>query len=53
MYDSEQSKKLRFQLSVLFDLNVFAIQPNFVTKGMASRLNVFVVGPFLKFLSLV
>ena len=39
--------------SVSFDLDIFAIQPNFVTESIASRLNGFVVGSLLKFLSVV
>ena len=53
MEDLEWPKKLCLQLLILFNLNVFAIQPNIITGGIASRLDAFIVGPFLKFLGMV
>ena len=53
MEDSEWPKELCLQLLVLFGLDVFAVQSNFITGGIASRLDAFIVGPFLKFLSVV
>ena len=38
---------------VLFGLNIFAVQPNFITGGIAPRLNAFIVGQFLKFFGMV
>ena len=49
----ERPKKLCLQFAITLGFDVFAIQPNFVTGGIASRLNTFVVGPLLKFLSMV
>ena len=37
----------------LFDLNIFAVQPNFVTRGIASKLDAFIMGLLLKFLSVM
>ena len=37
----------------MFGLDVFAIQPYFVTEDIASRLNAFIMGLLLKFLSMV
>ena len=53
MEDSERPKELCLQLPVLFDLDIFAIQPNFITKGIALRLDAFLVGPFLKILCII
>ena len=53
MKDPEWPKKLCLQLPVLFSLDIFAIQPNFITRSIAFRLNAFIVGPFLKFLGMV
>ena len=53
MKDLEWSKELRFQLPISFCLDVFTIQPYLVTEGIASRLNAFIVGSLLKFLSVV
>ena len=44
---------LCLKLPVLFGLDVFAIQPNFITRGIAPRLDAFIVGPFLKFLGII
>ena len=49
----EQSKELCFQLPVLFGLDLFAVQPYFITGGIASRLNAFIVSLFLKFFGMV
>ena len=51
--NSKRSKELRLQLPVSFGLDVFAVQPNFITGGIAPRLDAFIVGPFLKFLGMV
>ena len=53
MEHSEQPKKLCFQLSVAFGLDVLSIQPNFITGSIASRLNAFIVRLLLKLLSMV
>ena len=53
MEDLEWPKELCFQLPVSFGLDVFAIQPNFITRSIAPRLDAFIVGPFLKFLGMV
>ena len=49
----KQSKKLCLQLPVLFGLDVFAIQPNFITGGIAPRLDAFIIGSLLEFLGIV
>ena len=53
MEHPEWSKKLCLQLPVLLGLDIFAVQPYFVTGGIASRLNAFVVGSLLMFLGMV
>ena len=37
----------------MFGLDVFAIQPYFVFRDIASKINAFIVGPILKFLGMV
>ena len=37
----------------MFDFDIFAVQPNFITKIIVFRLNAFIISPFLKFLSIV
>ena len=37
----------------MLSLNLFAVQPYFVTGGIVSRLNTFIVGLFLEFLSVL
>ena len=49
----EWPKELCFQLLVTLGLDIFAIQPYFITRGIAFKLNAFIVGLFLKFLSVL
>ena len=49
----EWPKKLCFQISVMLNLDILAIQPNFLIKGIAPRFDFFIVGSFLKFLGMV
>ena len=51
--DLKQFKKLCFQLPVLFGFDIFAIQPNFITRGIASRLDALIISLFLKFLAMI
>ena len=51
--NSKRFEELRLQLPILFGLDIFVIQPNFITRGIALRLDAFIVGPFLKFLGMV
>ena len=53
MEHPEQSKELCLQLLVTLGLDVLTVQPYFVTEGIASRLNAFVMGLLLKFLGMV
>ena len=53
MQNSKRSKELRLQLPVSFGLDVFAVQPNFITGGIAPRLDAFIVGLLLTFLGMV
>ena len=53
MEDLKKSKKLYFQLLVFFNLDIFSIQPNFIARGIACRLDAFIIGLFLKILSIV
>ena len=53
MEDSEWPKKLCFQIPVVFGLDIFAVQPNFLAGGVASRFDSFIVSLFLKFLGMV
>ena len=50
---SERPKKFCLQLLVAFGLDIFAVQPNFLTEGVASRLDSFIVSLFLKFLGMM
>ena len=49
----KRSKELRLQLPVLLGLDIFAIQPNFIIKSIASRFDISIVGALLKLLSMV
>ena len=53
MKNLKQFEKICFQLLVLFSFNIFDIQPNFIAKDIASRLDTFIIRPFLKFLSII
>ena len=46
-------KQLCLQLPVVFGLNIFAVQPNFLAGGVAPRLNSLVMSLFLKFWGMV
>ena len=49
----ERPKERYLQLLVMFGLDVFAIQPNFLAKGIASRFDSFIVNLFLKLLGII
>ena len=49
----ERSKEHGFMLLVAFGFDLFVIQPNFVTKCVALRLDVSIVSLFLKLLRVV
>ena len=49
----ERLKKLCFQLTVLLDLDVFTIQPNFLVEDITPRLDPIILSLFLKFLGMV
>ena len=51
--DLERPKELCLQLLVAFGLDIFAIQPNFFTRGIAPRFYSLIVSSFLKFLGMV
>ena len=53
MEDSEQPKELCLQLPFAFGLDIFAIQPNFLARGVAPRLDSLIVSSLLKFLDMV
>ena len=53
MENSERSKELGLKLQIAFGFDVFAIQPNFVTEGIAFRLDIFIVSLLLKLLTMV
>ena len=53
MQNSKRFKKLCFQLLVLVDFDVFAVQSNFITRGIALKFDAFIVSLFLKFLDTV
>ena len=40
-------------MPVLFSLDIFTIEPNFITKDIALKLNVFIINLLLKFLSAI
>ncbi len=47
MEDSERAKNLVFKFLVLFYINVFLIQPDFLTWNVATAFYFFTVGFFL------
>ena len=49
----EWPKELCFQLLVMLDLDILAVQPNFLARGVASRFDFLIVSLFLKFLGIV
>ena len=51
--NSKKPKELRFQLPIIFDFDIFAIQPNFFAKSVTSRLSSFIVCSFLQFLGML
>ena len=53
MSNSERFKEFGLKFLVAFSFNVFAIQPNFVIKGVAPRFNFFIISLLLKLLSMV
>ena len=53
MENSERLKELCLQLSIAFDLDILAIQSNFLTESVASGFNSLIVSSFLKFLCMV
>ena len=53
MQNSKRFKELCLQVLISFGLDIFAVQPNFITGGIAPRLDAFIVGPFLEFLGMV
>ena len=53
MEHSERPKEFCLQLPFAFGLDIFAVQPNFLTESIASRLDSLIVSSFLKFLGMV
>ena len=53
MQNSKRFKKLCLKLPVLFDFDVFTVQPNFITRDIAFRPDAFIVSLLLKFLSVI
>ena len=51
--NSKRSEKLCLQLPVIFDFDIFAVPLNFITGGIAPRLDTFIISPLLKFLGIV
>ena len=49
----EQPKKLSLKLLFTLGFDVFAVQPNFLARGIAPRLDSPVMNSFLKLLSMV
>ena len=49
----KKSEELGLKFAILFGLDIFAIQPNFVARSVALELYSLVVGLFLKLLSMV
>ena len=49
----KRPKKLRLQLLIAFDLDIFTIQPNLLARSVTSRLSSFIVGSFLQFLGVL
>ena len=50
MEHPKRFKELCLQLPISFGLDVFAIQPNFITESIAAGLHALIVSFFLKFL---
>ena len=53
MQNSKKFEELCLQFLVLFGLDIFTVQPNFIIGDIVSRLDAFIVGPFSKFLGMV
>ncbi len=51
--DLKKIKELTFKLAILFSLDVFTIQPNFITGSIAFKLYSLVISSFLKLLNIV
>lgn len=49
----KQIKKLAFKLLIIFDLIIFAIQPNFIVKCIVLSFNIFIISWFLKFYDMI
>ena len=49
----KRPKELCLQLLIVFDFDIFAIQPNRLTKSITSRLSFFLIGLFLQFLGML
>ena len=49
----ERPKELCLQLPVMFGLDIFAVQPNFLAGGISPGFDSFIVGSFLKVLGMV
>ena len=53
MEHPEGPQEFFLQLPVAFGLDIFVIQPNFLARGIAQRLESLIVSWFLKFLGIV
>ena len=53
VYHLKMTKELGFQLAIPLSFEVFAIQPNLITRCIASGLDSFIIAPFLKLLCMV
>lgn len=53
MKDSNKIKELSLKVAILFDLDIFAVEPNFIVRSIASGFYDLVVSLFLKLLSIV
>ena len=49
----ERPKELRFQLLVPLSLDILAVQPNFLARGVALRFDSLIISLFLKFLGMI
>ncbi len=50
MKDLEKAKKLVLKFSILFYFDIFTIQPDFLTRNIATALYFLIVGYFLQLL---
>lgn len=49
----KKAKEFNLKLSISFDLDIFTVQPNFVAKNIAFRLDSLIMSSFLRLLGMI